>query len=655
MEDDVDIQSVWAQEASRREVDALRSRVRQRERAKGHSGQVGCCRCAANGDLCRDCRCCGLKQPCTNCRPMMDGKCRNPRPPQADDRGLVPMAAHSNGPSDCTTVVHGSLGGADSSLAQRRGIPACPVPLLLGHEPVSGDLILSSAGRLDRSVDARSLPVADNDEMDNTRNDKQIEPFKTGADTNLPDGQEAVDPHSAVDTFAPVCSPGVYDTGSLPGGPVRGNSVPATSDLHSASRETRGHTSGDAVEVNTAMSTLRVQGSADVRTGLDLPQPEPIASSDPSFRLGDLSAAETAGAIEAAYNKCVHFRPNAFSVPSGNIGRRFITTLTSFYSCFGDGGSYEMIALKIAAVYQMLMLQKPDCDNNKYGKILERRMDQWSKGDFAELQREADTIQTSLLSSKNKHKRDSVGSSVDLARRFADYVTAGKVGKALRGLTSGDDGGVHQLDDEIDGRTVRDILKDKHPPVEPMSEDAVIGGDPPAPPHPIYFSSLGRQSIKSAALGTQGAAGPSGVDAENWRHFCASFSDASQGLCDALASCARRLASTYVHPAFLSAFTACRLIALDKQPGVRPIGIGEVARRIISKAILSVVGQAVQEAVGCIQLCAGQDCGIEAGIHAMQQAFELDDTEGILMADASNAFNRLNRQTCLRNVRHLCP
>eukprot|EP00117_Sycon_ciliatum_P034094 scpid97210/ scgid26098/ len=146
MEDDVDIQSVWAQEASRREVDALRSRVRQRERAKGHSGQVGCCRCAANGDLCRDCRCCGLKQPCTNCRPMMDGKCRNPHPPRADDRGLVPMAAHSNGPSDCTTVVHGSLGGADSSLAQRRGIPACPVPVLPGHEPVSGDLILSSAG-----------------------------------------------------------------------------------------------------------------------------------------------------------------------------------------------------------------------------------------------------------------------------------------------------------------------------------------------------------------------------------------------------------------------------------------------------------------------------------------------------------------------------
>ena len=87
-----------------------------------------------------------------------------------------------------------------------------------------------------------------------------------------------------------------------------------------------------------------------------------------------------------------------------------------------------MIALKIAAVYQMLMQQKPDCENSRYyGKILERRMDQWSKGDFEELQREADTIQTSLLSSKDKHKRDPVGPSVDPARRFAGYVTAGNL------------------------------------------------------------------------------------------------------------------------------------------------------------------------------------------------------------------------------------
>ncbi len=48
----------------------------------------------------------------------------------------------------------------------------------------------------------------------------------------------------------------------------------------------------------------------------------------------------------------------------------------------------------------------------------------------------------------------------------------------------------------------------------------------------------------------------------------------------------RRLCTAYVHPQGLSAFLACRLIALDKCPGVRPIRVCETARQIISKAIL---------------------------------------------------------------------
>ena len=46
---------------------------------------------------------------------------------------------------------------------------------------------------------------------------------------------------------------------------------------------------------------------------------------------------------------------------------------------------------------------------------------------------------------------------------------------------------------------------------------------------------------------------------------------------------------------------------------------------------------------GSIQLCAGQDAGCEAAVHAMEQLFTADDTEAMILVDATNAFNRLNR------------
>jgi len=54
-------------------------------------------------------------------------------------------------------------------------------------------------------------------------------------------------------------------------------------------------------------------------------------------------------------------------------------------------------------------------------------------------------------------------------------------------------------------------------------------------------------------------------------------------------------------PAGLAAFTACQLIALNKNPGVRPIGIGEVCRRLIVKFILCIVRDDVVQAAGPIQ------------------------------------------------------
>ena len=64
----------------------------------------------------------------------------------------------------------------------------------------------------------------------------------------------------------------------------------------------------------------------------------------------------------------------------------------------------------------------------------------------------------------------------------------------------------------------------------------------------------------------------------------------------------------------------------------------------------------VQNAVGTIQLCAGQDAGCEAAVYAMERVFAEEDTEAMILVDASNAFNCLNRQVTLRNnCEMVCP
>ena len=65
--------------------------------------------------------------------------------------------------------------------------------------------------------------------------------------------------------------------------------------------------------------------------------------------------------------------------------------------------------------------------------------------------------------------------------------------------------------------------------------------------------------------------------------------------------------------------------------------------------------QDLQAAVGSLQLCAGQDTGSEAAVHAMSNIFQEETTEAVIFVDASNAFNNLNRQAALLNASTICP
>ena len=65
-----------------------------------------------------------------------------------------------------------------------------------------------------------------------------------------------------------------------------------------------------------------------------------------------------------------------------------------------------------------------------------------------------------------------------------------------------------------------------------------------------------------------------------------------------------------------------RLIALDKKPGTRPVGVGETWRRMMAKCLLRVVGPEAKASCGTTQLAGGVEAGIKGTIHTMRILWE---------------------------------
>lgn len=75
----------------------------------------------------------------------------------------------------------------------------------------------------------------------------------------------------------------------------------------------------------------------------------------------------------------------------------------------------------------------------------------------------------------------------------------------------------------------------------------------------------------------------------------------------------------------------------------------------MGRSVAKVIGDDVKVAGGTLQTCTGVESGVEASIHAMSRIFAHDDCQAVILVDADNAFNRLNRKASLTNIERLCP
>ena len=95
--------------------------------------------------------------------------------------------------------------------------------------------------------------------------------------------------------------------------------------------------------------------------------------------------------------------------------------------------------------------------------------------------------------------------------------------------------------------------------------------------------------------------------------------------------------------------------ARKKGDGVRPIAVGNVARRLVAKTAARKVMRKVGDLLSPQQMGVGVESGAESIIHAARMILEEDPTLHLLQADFKNAFNEIGREFILAEVEARLP
>jgi hypothetical protein len=244
-------------------------------------------------------------------------------------------------------------------------------------------------------------------------------------------------------------------------------------------------------------------------------------------------------------------------------------------------------------------------------------------------------------------------------------------------------GGVLLLDDKCSkpGLPATDVLDSKHPMARVPDANTL--------PHheelPEFIEvDVTEDSVEDTARKLSGGAELGGVDSYTLKHWLLGFGKASRGLRrirrrrllhpqalarlgfgkssrglrSACAEIIEWLANALPPWAAYRALRGGRLCELENNPGVRPVGIGEIFTRLFPKTILGLTLGEPKTACCADQLCSGLEAGIEGAIHAGQLMWDQHSEEenwGFLPVDARNAFNKVNRTAMLWAVQHEGP
>ena len=317
-----------------------------------------------------------------------------------------------------------------------------------------------------------------------------------------------------------------------------------------------------------------------------------------------------------------HLKGRLYHVPGGSIGRKYVDLLSTEISYLAAGNySSERLMVFSAVILQRNRMVRKGADIRE---VMEKRKEKWTNEEYDILVDEAVICDKAFKTQPRKKDGD------HFIKIFTRLVLQGKTRAAVRWLSEQSKGlvlpssrviDVKNQDGSLSSMSVLEALKLKH-------------HTPQCPPEPALIKCPSRMDltitgahIHFVASRIQGNACPSGTDAGHWQDVLLHYGGHSDRLRDSVATLVRRLSNNIVPWEDIRALMACRLIALDKCPGIRQIGIGETLRRIIGKTVYSVTRYDLKDICGITQLCGGVRCGIEAAIHAVSDLFRNNEAD----------------------------
>jgi hypothetical protein len=231
-----------------------------------------------------------------------------------------------------------------------------------------------------------------------------------------------------------------------------------------------------------------------------------------------------------------------------------------------------------------------------------------------------------------------------VAAKFAD----GDVRGAVRVLASGE-GFAERTPGTIHA------LMEKHPPSPPDQEMPPPPDDQLAPPIVVTVEEVAA-SVASFPPGT--AAGPDGLRPLHLQQLTGrGTGEAGAQLLKALTAFTNMALRGELPNFALPYFYGASLLALNKKDGgIRPIAVGNSLRRLVTKAGLKPLSEALGEELRPVQLGFATKGGCEAAIHATRRY--IDHIQGrrvILKIDMRNAFNTIRRDAFLKVARLRAP